>query len=87
MERLAEMNVAAFGQRVLPEVERAIQEIAQVVNAAQTGYVIEQSEMEVKRIGEELTRRLLEQAAQARIDSSESSFSPSGGRRWASQTA
>ena len=43
--------------------------------------MIDDCEMEVKREGEQLTRELLELGSQMRLDSTESSFSPSAGRK------
>jgi hypothetical protein len=57
-----------------------MEQVADAVNAAPTGNVISGSEMQVRDLMAELRRKAFEMAVQMRIDSTESSFSPSPGR-------
>jgi hypothetical protein len=54
-----------------------LEEVADAVNAAPTGNVISGSEMQVRDLMAEFRRKAFEAAVQMRIDSTESSFSPS----------
>jgi hypothetical protein len=60
--------------------------VATVVNGAADGNVISGSEMRVRDVMVELQRKVFETALQMRIDSTESSFSPSQGRIGQEQT-
>ena len=62
------------------EVRRLLGQVADAVNNAPTGNVINGSEMAVRDAMGELRQRAFEKALQMRIDSTESSFPPSEGR-------
>jgi hypothetical protein len=59
------------------EFRRTMQQVADAVNNAPDGNVISGSEMAVRDAMVELQRKAFETAVQMRIDSAESSFSPS----------
>ena len=81
MDRLLTMDQEQFIVRMQAEVRRALEEVAAAVNGAGDGQVISGSEMRVREVMVELQRKVFETAVQMRIDSTESSFSPSEGRR------
>ena len=81
MDRLLEMSAAEYEQRAMELVQARVRQIGDAINRGRTGSMIDDCEMEVKREGEQLTRELLELGSQMRIDSTESSFSPSAGRK------
>lgn len=80
MDRLLTMDAEAFAARMQAEFQRVMKEVAAAVNAAPTGNVISGSEMQVRDVMAEFRRKAFETAVQMRIDSTESSFSPSAGR-------
>lgn len=80
MDRLLTMDAEAFATRMQAEFQRVMKQVADAVNAAPTGNVISGSEMQVRDLMAEFRRRAFETAVQMRIDSTESSFSPSQGR-------
>jgi hypothetical protein len=79
MDRLLTMDKQEYVSRMQGECRRIMDQIADVVNAAPSGKVISGSEMEVRDLMAELRRRAFEMAVQMRIDSTESTFSPSQG--------
>jgi hypothetical protein len=80
MERLLTMDGQEYVSRMQAECRRVMERIADAVNAAPSGNVINGSELEVRDLMAELRRKAFEVAVQMRIDSTESSFSPSGRR-------
>ena len=80
MERLLTMDRAEFVAQMQAECRRIMGRIADAVNEAPTGNVISGSEMQVRDAMAELRQKAFELAVQMRIDSQESSFSPSQGR-------
>jgi hypothetical protein len=80
MDRLLMMDKQAYVSRMQAECRRIMEEVADAVNAAPTGNVINGSEMQVRDLMAELRRKAFETAVQMRIDSTESNFSPSKGR-------
>lgn len=80
MDRLLTMDAEAFATRMQAEFQRVMKQVADAVNAAPTGNVISGSEMQVRDLMAEFRRKTFEMAVQMRIDSTESSFSPSQGR-------
>jgi hypothetical protein len=80
MDRLLTMDAEAFATQMQGEFRRLMQQVADAVNAAPTGNVISGSEMQVRDLMAEFRRKTFETAVQMRIDSTESSFSPSKGR-------
>lgn len=80
MDRLLQMDKQKYLAEMRAEVERILGRVADAVNAAPDGKVINASEWEVHDLMEELRRVAYEKALQMRIDSTEESFSPSEGR-------
>jgi hypothetical protein len=79
MDRLLTMDADAFASRMQGEFQRVMKQVADAVNAAPSGNVISGSEMQVRDLMAEFRRKTFEMAVQMRIDSTESSFSPSQG--------
>jgi hypothetical protein len=79
MERLVVMDRDQFVEQMQEDVRRLLREVADAVNNAPDGNVINGSEIAVRDAMVELQRRAFEKAVQMRIDSTESSFSPSQG--------
>ena len=79
MDRLLRMDKDAYVAKMQGEVRRVLEGVADVVNDAATGNVINGSEMQVRDLMGEFRRKAFEMAVQMRIDSTESSFSPSEG--------
>jgi len=86
MERLLSMDKEQFIVEMQADVRRILSQVADAVNNAPTGNVINGSEIAVRDAMAELRRTAFEKAVQMRIDSTESSFSPSGGRNGTFQT-
>jgi len=80
MDRLLTMDAGALAARMQAEFQRVMKQVAEAVNAAPSGNVISGSEMQVRDMMGEFRRKAFETAVQMRIDSTESSFSPSAGR-------
>ena len=80
MDRLLTMDKEQFIAEMQAEVRCRLGEVADAVNNAPDGNVINGSEMQVRDAMVALQRRAFEKAVQMRIDSTESSFSPSVGR-------
>ena len=85
MDRLLTMDAEAFATQMQAEFQQVMKQVADAVNAAPTGNVISGSEMQVRDLMAEFRRKTFETAVQMRIDSTESSFSPSQGRDGQSQ--
>lgn len=79
MDRLLILDKRQFADRMRGDFERLMEQVAEAVNAAPTGNVISGSEMAVRDLMDEFRRQTFESAVQMRIDSTESSFSPSQG--------
>ena len=79
MDRLLTMDAEQFIARMQAQVRAALEQVAAAVNGAADGNVISGSEMRVRDVMVELQRKVFETAVQMRIDSTESSFSPSQG--------
>ena len=80
MDRLLTMDKEKYIAEMQEEVRRLLGQVADAVNNAPTGNVINGSEMAVRDAMGELRQRAFEKALQMRIDSTESSFAPSEGR-------
>ncbi len=80
MDRLLTMDKEQYVARMQGDLTRILREIADAVNNAPQGNVISGSEMQVRDLMAELRQKAFETAVQMRIDSTESSFSPSAGR-------
>src|SRR5271156_477937 len=79
MDRLLTLDKQEFVSRMQGECRRIMEQVADAVNAAPTGNVINGSEMQVRDLMAELRCKAFEAAVQMRIDSTESNFSPSQG--------
>lgn len=79
MERLSTMDRDEYVMRMQAEMRQALEEIADAVNGAPTGNVISGSEMHVRDVMGRFRRKAFEIAVQMRVDSTESTFSPSEG--------
>lgn len=79
MERLLQMDREQFIAEMQAEVRQILGRVADAVNEAPTGNVISGSEIAVRDAMAQLRQRVFEKAVQMRIDSTESSFSPSAG--------
>jgi hypothetical protein len=77
MEGLKTMDKSEYVGRMQVECRRIMEQIADAVNGAPTGNVISGSEMQVRDLMEELRRKAFELSVQMRVDSHESTFSPS----------
>jgi hypothetical protein len=80
MERLLRMDREEFFRRGLEEARQTLEQIAEAVDDAPDGNVINGSEMQVREVVLRFGQAAYEVALQSRIDSTESSFSPSEGR-------
>jgi hypothetical protein len=80
MDRLLALDKQQFIDRMQAECRRVMDQVAEAVNAAPTGNVIGGSEIQVGDLMAEFRRKTFQTAVQMRIDSTESSFSPSQGR-------
>jgi hypothetical protein len=78
MEGLKTMDKSEYVARMQAECRGIMEQIADAVNAAPTGRVISGSEMQVRDLMEKLRQKSFELAVQMRVDSHESTFSPSG---------
>ena len=85
MAGLKTMDKNAYVAQMQEECRRIMEQVADVVNNAPTGNVISGSEMQVRDLMAELRQKAYQTAVQMRIDSTESSFSPSAGRDRAGQ--
>lgn len=77
MDRLLRMDKDEYLRRMRQEGERILGQVADAVNDAADGNVINGSEMQVRELMDRLRQLAYETAVQMRIDSTESSFSPS----------
>jgi hypothetical protein len=77
MDRLLRMSEEQFVDQMMPEVREMLRQIAVVVNDAPDGSVINASEMKVRDLMALMRTKAYARALQMRIDSTESSFSPS----------
>ena len=80
MDGLKTMDKDAYVAHMQGECRRIMGQIADAINRAPTGNVISGSEMEVRDLMAQLRQKAFELGVQMRIDSSESTFSPSEGR-------
>ena len=80
MDRLLRMDKDEYLRQMRQDVDRILGQVADAVNDAADGNVINGSEMQVRDLMGELRKAAYERAVQMRIDSTESSFSPSAGR-------
>lgn len=79
MEVLKRIDAQAYAARMQGEFRRIMERVAEAVNEAPTGNVISGSEMQVRDLLFEFQQKAFETAVQMRVDSTESTFSPSEG--------
>jgi hypothetical protein len=79
MDRLMGMDREAYAAAMRQEFEKVIRQVADAVNAAPTGHLIDGSENQVRDLLGEFRRKAYECAVQMRISETDSSFSPSVG--------
>jgi hypothetical protein len=77
MERLVQVNREQLAAELRLEMEQALAKVMDAVNAAKDGRLIEDSELPVFHLMKELEARVFQKALQLRVDSTESTFSPS----------
>lgn len=79
MDRLVQMDKQQYLSAMRPEMERILGQIADAVNNAPDGHLINGSEMQVRELMGRLRTLAYEKAVQMRIDQTEGAFSPSQG--------
>jgi len=85
MDRLLTVDKEQFVARMQDELRQMLGKVADAVNNAPDGNVINGSEVEVRDLMAQFRQKAFETALQMRIDSTESSFSPSAGRQRGAQ--
>jgi hypothetical protein len=85
MDRLVQMSKEQYLEAMRPEMERILGQIADAVNNAPDGHLIQGSEMQVRDLMAQLRTMAYEKAVQMRIDETEGAFSPSAGPEGAAQ--
>jgi hypothetical protein len=86
MDRLLTMDRERYIAQMQDELRQMLGKVADAVNNAPDGNVINGSEVEVRDLMAQFRQKAFEKALQMRIDSTESSFSPSQGRQRGDQT-
>jgi hypothetical protein len=86
MDRLAKIDREELVRRMREDFERTMRRVADAVNQAPDGHLIDGSEEQVRDLLGEFRRRSFETAAQMRVEATEASpaFSPSEGGAGAS---
>lgn len=79
MDRLIQVDREQLAAQLRLEMEQTLARVMDAVNAAPDGRLIEASEGPVYDLMKDLERRVFEKALQMRVDSTESTFSPSEG--------
>lgn len=78
MERLPKLDVNAYVAAMQAGFETAMRSVAEAVNAAPEGHVINASEEQVRDVLAEFRAQAYEQALQMRVNAAEAAFSPCG---------
>ena len=86
MERLVQVNRDQLAAELHSELEQTLAKVMDAVNSAKDGRLIEDSEQPVFDLMKQLECRVFQKALQLRVDSTESTFSPSEGRGEQNQT-
>src|SRR6185437_12030569 len=86
MERLVQVNRDQLAAELHREVDQMLAKVMDAVNSAKDGRLIEDSEMPVFQLMKELESHVYQKALQLRVDSTESTFSPSEGPAGEQQT-
>jgi acyl transferase domain-containing protein len=79
MDRLLKMDKQQFVSQMQAEIRGILERVADAVNNAPQGNVINGSEVQVRDLMAELRQKVFQTAVQMRIDATEASFSPSEG--------
>lgn len=78
MERLPKLDVAAYAAAMQADFEKTMRGVAEAVNSAPEGYVINASEEKVRDVLGEFRAKAFQCALQMRVDAAEAAFSPGG---------
>lgn len=78
MERLPKLDKSVFVEAMREDFERTMKEVAQAVNDAPEGRVINASEERVRDVMGEFRTRAYQRALQMRVNAAEAAFSPGG---------
>ena len=78
MDRLPALSADEFIEHTREEFERLMRDVAEAVNSAPEGQVINRSEKPVRDLFGEFRRKVYERALQMRVDAAEAAFSPGG---------
>jgi hypothetical protein len=76
----AKVSREAYVQAMRERVEEVLRQVADAVNDATPGQIINGSEEQVRDLFAKLRQQAFEQALQMRVDAAEAAFSPSEGR-------
>ena len=76
MDRLPRMFPAAYVEAMRGEFERVMKEVAEAVNDAPEGQVVNRSEEKVRDLMGEFRTKAYQTALQMRVDAAEAAFSP-----------
>ncbi len=79
MDRLIHVDRAQLASEMREDLEKTLAEVMDAVNAAKEGRLIADSERPVLELMRDFQKRVFEKALQLRVDSTESTFSPSEG--------
>ena len=82
MDPLPPLSPEALLEALRGRFEELCKGIADAVNQAPQGQVINHSEEKVRDLFAELRRQAFQTALQMKVDAAEAAFSPSAGRRW-----
>jgi|SRR5579863_1965589 len=82
MDRLAKIDKDELIRQMRADFEKTMTEVAQAVNDAADGHLIDGSEVQCRDVLGEFRRKAYEKAVQMRVESTEAdpSFSPGGSR-------
>ena len=78
MERLAKMSETAYVEAMRAEFEQVMRQVAEAVNQAPEGQVIDASEERVRDLLGDFRAKAYQTALQMRVDAAEAAFSPGG---------
>ena len=81
MERLPKMSKEAYVEAMRAEFEQVMRQVAEAVNQAPEGQVIDASEERVRDLLGDFRAKAYQTALQMRVDAAEAAFSPGGSPR------
>ena len=79
MDRLIQVDRERLSSEMHQELEGMLAQVMDAVNAAKDGRLVQDSERPVLELMRDFQKRVFEKALQLRVDSTESTFSPSEG--------